>query len=310
MTILHIVPRSPPPGPPAQADGEAVPSPWDLPIYRMAEAARLTQYCGLTVKRWSMGGTYRYRGEIRHTPGMIGCAPRKIGGRPLVTFRQLLSMRVVKGMRAARLSLRTVRRIAVMAAAASGDPIPLAAQRFRADGADAFLALDQARRASTGPEMPGFDHDAHDAESWEFVFTDMLDRALFRDVDWLDGMPARWWPMGHGRSVALDPRVVGGLPHIAGTRVLTTAIAADMRTCCDGEAAIPTVAAAHGLTAQQVRDAVHFETVWLLPQPYGQRVRSDSSLNLEALLPPPPRPKPSPKKRRPMRWRRRSARSA
>jgi uncharacterized protein (DUF433 family) len=299
---MRVPPVQPSPSLPAQAGGAAAAS--DLHVYRMAEAARLTQYCRLTVKRWTLGGTYRYQGEVRRSPGMIGCAPRRVGGTPLVTFRQLLSMRVVKGMRAAGLPLRTVRRIAMMAAAASGDPVPLATQRFRTDGAEVFLALDQARRSGGEPDAPGFDHDAYDAESWEFVFNDMLDRALFRDVDWVDGMPARWWPMGHDRSVALDPRVLGGMPHIAGRHVLTTVVAADMRTFCDGEAAIATVAAVHGISAQQVRDAVRFENVWLRPQPYGKPVRSDSSRDVAAPLASPPRPEPSPNGRRRKRSRR------
>jgi uncharacterized protein (DUF433 family) len=246
--------------------GGSTKSPADLYIYRLADAARLTQYCTPTVRRWAVGTRYLYRGEIRYSNGMIGCAPRWIGGSPYVTFLQLLSFRVVRGLRGAGLTLKAIRRIALLAAAVSGEPTPLALQRFRIDGAHGFLALDHPSRAGVQSEATPFAFDPREADSWKAVFVDMLDEALFRDVDWLAGWPARWWPMGHDRSVVLDPSVMGGMPHIAGTRVLTTAVAADLHRLCGGEAAMPTVGAAHGISVRQVQDALYFESEWLAPR--------------------------------------------
>jgi uncharacterized protein (DUF433 family) len=256
-------------------------SPADLYIYRLTDAARLTQYCICTVRRWAVGTRYRHQGEIRYSNGMIGCAPRWIGGTPYVTFKQLLSFRVVKGLRRAGLNLKAIRRIALMAAADSGEPTPFALQRFRIDGARGFLALDHSRRVAAQPEAAPFTLDPREVGNWQAVFVEMIDHAVFRDVDWLAGRPLRWWPMGHDRSVVLDPGVMGGMPHVAGARVLTTTLATEMRNLCGGEAAMPTVAAAHGITPRQVRDAVYFETEWLAPRD-DSAVRNDSSPPPEA----------------------------
>jgi uncharacterized protein (DUF433 family) len=293
MSAMRAARRTRLPKPPPYGPGSGTPGLPDLPIYALTDAARLTQFCTLTVRRWTAGGHYRYRGEIRPIQGMIGCAPRMIGGVPHVTFRQLLSLRLMKGMRAAGLSMRTIRRITLMAAAAAGEPLPMATLRFRADGAEAFAALEPLRRAD--PDPPPLDEDLPQDESWGIVFTEMVDRALFDDVDWVDGMPARWWPMGREFAVALDPRVAGGMPHIAGSRVRTVLIAGDLRASGGGEAAIPTVAAAHGVTARQVRDAARFETAWLAPEP---PVRSGSSPAPEAPAEPSEHPEPSPPARR------------
>jgi len=266
MTLMGTFPMSEISQTALRSAGGSTKSPADLYIYRLTDAARLTQYCTPTVRRWAVGTRYLYRGEIRYGNGMIGCAPRWIGGTPYVTFLQLLSFRVVRGLRGAGLTLKAIRRIALLAAAVSGEPTPLALERFRIDGAHGFLALDHPARAGVQSEATPFASDPREADGWKAVFLDMLDEALFRDVDWLAGLPARWWPMGHDRSVALDPSVMGGMPHIAGTRVLTTAVTADLRHLCGGEAAMPTVAAAHGISVRQVRDAVYFENEWLAPR--------------------------------------------
>jgi uncharacterized protein (DUF433 family) len=262
--------------PPARAAEDGTPSLAALPIYNLPNAARLTQVYHQTVRAWVMGSKHRYRGEMRRSPGIVGCAPRWIGDMPHVTFLQLLSLRAARGLRAHGMPLHTLRRIAMRAAAASGEPVPMATLRFRTDGAAALLALDHARRAKADPEVMEGDDDPVEIGDWETLFADMIDRSLFNDVDWLGGLPVRWWPMGRERSVALEPGVAGGMPHVAGTRVRTAVIAADMRSLCGGEAAIPTVGAAHGLTARQVRDAAYYETEWLGP------LRSDSSPSPEA----------------------------
>jgi uncharacterized protein (DUF433 family) len=281
MTIMETFPTSATPQAAPRSTGESVKSSAGQHIYRLTDAARLTQHCTCTVRRWALGTQYRHRGEIRYSNGMIGCAPRWIGGTPYVTFPQLLSFRVVKGLRLAGLSLKAIRGIALMAAAVSGEPTPLALQRFRIDGAHGFLALDHSRRIGAQPEAAPFALDPREAENWQAVFVEMIDQALFRDVDWSGGWAARWWPMGHDRSVALDPCVMGGMPHIAGTRVLTTTVASDMRGQCGGEPAMPMVAAAHGISVRQVRDAVSFEREWLAPSD-DKAVRNDSSPAREA----------------------------
>jgi uncharacterized protein (DUF433 family) len=80
----------------------------------------------------------------------------------------------------------------------------------------------------------------------------------FKDLEWEDDLASRWWPLTTAHSVVVDPRVLFGAPHIAGTRVPTAPVAAAAVTEGSEDAA----AQWFGILASQVRDAVRFEAEW------------------------------------------------
>ena len=179
-----------------------------------------------------------------------------------LTFAEVLTLRVVKGLRTTGYSMWTIRRIATMAEREFGCRAPLATQRFRAEGALLFLRIDEATHYMYAQEAAETGRDPVAAMVWQSVFRDVLDRALFRDVDWQDGLPVCWWPLGRDAGIAVDPRVVRGLPHVAGPRIRTATIATTARQAEWDEVA---VAAACSLTPRQVHNAVRFETEWPVP---------------------------------------------
>jgi hypothetical protein len=199
--------------------------------------------------------------QCRHPKGMG--IPRQLAGIGSMSFQEVLTLRMVRGLRRAGMPMRAIRRVAALAAIAFNSRTPLVLQRFRTDGAALFVAVDEADRIDEDLIAPD-DDDAPDPamdEGWRRAFADMVDQVLFRDLDWEKGAPVRWWPLGHTGAVVVDPRVLGGAPHVAGTMVTTAAAARD----------------AGGLTPEQARDAVRFENVWMTAAIARAGVKSDSS---------------------------------
>ena len=68
--------------------------------------------------------------------------------------------------------------------------------------------------------------------------------------------PARWWPLGKDRSIVIDPHRGFGAPIVAKagipTKILNSAMSA--------EKSYEFVANWYGISIEEVRDAVQFET--------------------------------------------------
>jgi uncharacterized protein (DUF433 family) len=223
-------------------------------LYSAAQAERLVQLSRTTVKWWMTGSTNWGRGSTRQ--GLRG-HPR--GVTVGLTFEELLTLRVARGLRVSGMSIRAIQRVSQMASAAFGCPNPMVTQRFRAEGANLILAMEDAARLAEDPDVPEALLAMHEMTGWQRVFADIVDGALFANVDWEAGRVARWWPMGHMRSVVLDPHVLGGAPHIETAQIPTLAIATAARASGD----FASVAAAYGVTERQVADAMAFESEWL-----------------------------------------------
>jgi uncharacterized protein (DUF433 family) len=242
---------------------EHVPSPMlGIGLYPLSEAAKLAQLDAQTTRRWAEGYDFRYRGELRHSPGVMGLALEPIGGRRDLTFPEMLTLRLVKGFRGAGLTLRTIKRVAEVAAADYGTATPLVTRRFRTDGRNVFIELQAARPDLDAPAFPARERQRINVLSRQREFGEIVEPSLFQNLEWDDDLAARWWPLGRSRSVMVDPRTLFGAPHIEGTRVPTAAVAATVRAEGSDAEAIAFVADWHGISPAQTKDAVEFETRW------------------------------------------------
>ena len=202
-------------------------------------------------------------GKKRHSPGVMGLSLDRAGGRRDLTFPEMLTLRLVRGFRGAGLSLRTIKRVAEVAAADFGTPTPFVTRRFRTDGRKVFVELRAAEPANDEPAPPRRERELIDVLTRQREFGEIVEQSLFQNVEWHDDIAARWWPLGTGRGVVLDPAALFGAPHIMQTRVPTDVLATAVQAEGGGEEAVAAVADWHGITPGQVRDAVEFETVWL-----------------------------------------------
>ncbi len=234
-----------------------------LARYPLNEAARLTQLDVRTARRWALGYNYRHHGEVRSSRGVLALAGRDAAAEPALTFAEMLTLRLVKGFREARLSLATIKRVAEVAAREFGTPVPFVSKRFRTDGRRVFLELQHTAPANDEPALPPHERRMIDVLTGQGEFAEVVEPSLFANVDWQDEIATRWWPLGQGRSVVLDPATLFGAPRIADSRVPTSAVAQAVQAEGSGDASISAVAEWYGISAAQVRDALTYETAWL-----------------------------------------------
>ena len=91
----------------------------------------------------------------------------------------------------------------------------------------------------------------------QYVFEKVVASYLYLGLDFNDlKEPARWWPLGKDHSVVIDPRRAFGAPIVAKagipTKILNSAMSA--------EKSVEIVANWYGISIEEVRDAVQFET--------------------------------------------------
>lgn len=234
-----------------------------LGLYPLREAARLVQLPTRVARRWALGYDYSYRGVVRHSPGVMALTDRQSEGEPVLTFAEMLTLRLVKGFREAKLSLSTIKRVAEVAAREYGTATPFVSRRFRTDGRRVFVELQQEPIPGDEPARLPRERKMIEVLTGQHAFADVVEPSLFANVDWQDDMAARWWPLGRTRAVVLDPAIVFGSPRIMHTRVPTATLAQAVRAEGDGDEAIGAVADWYSVTVDQVRDALDFETAWL-----------------------------------------------
>jgi uncharacterized protein (DUF433 family) len=232
-------------------------------LYPLTEAARIAQLDTRTARRWAEGYAFISSGEHRVSAGVMPLALAKIGKNRDVTFAELLTLRLVRGFRAAGLGLRTIKRVADRAAADFDLSMPFVSKQFRTDGRNVFIELRTEVPANDEPAIPRQERELIEVLTGQRAFADVVEPFLFANVDWHDDIASRWWPLGMNRSVILDPHIVFGAPHVMDTSVPTAALASALRAEGGGATAIEAVANWYGVPLQAVEDAVHFETEWL-----------------------------------------------
>ncbi len=233
-----------------------------MPLYTLRRAAMLVQIDRIMAQRWDRGYVMRYHGRSCRIPGVVGrsCNPSERERR--LSFAEMLTLRLIRSLRLAGISLYVIRRVAQLAAFEFGGTAPLVSHRFRTEGAMLFLMREDACHDFEDPDMPPRGHDAEEVWVWRRVFADFVEPGLFRHIDWTGGEAARWWPMGHAGSVVLDPAILSGAPHLDGTRIATARIAAYVRNAGGDARALAAAATRHGLSFEQARAADRFEATW------------------------------------------------
>jgi uncharacterized protein (DUF433 family) len=236
-----------------------------LGLYPLPDAARLVQLDPQTARRWAEGYSFKYRGQRRESPGVVGLTMARIGGRRDLTFPEMLTLRLVKGFRGAGLSLPTIKKVARLAQEEFGTVTPFATKRFRTDGRAVFLELKTQTPANDEQEVPPRDRELINVLTRQREFADIVEPSLFQNVDWDFDIATRWWPLGSTRAVVLDPTALFGAPHVRETRIPTEVLARAVHAEGGGEGALAAVADWYGIDVNQVRDAVDYETMWLRP---------------------------------------------
>lgn len=235
--------------------------------YPLGEAARFSHMPARTVRRWLSGYDYRHKGEIRRSEPVTYLAKVDWTAPPdavpmrredqVLDFEQLLTLLLVSAFNRGGLGLPKIKKAAARARQLYGLENPFVSNLFRSDGNRVFIEL--------APASRGRERHMVDLLSDQHQFREIVEPSLFKDVVFVESRAGEWRPLGLARTVAVNPKVQFGAPHVAGTGVRTDVVAQMHAAEGSDEAAATAVQEWFGLTPEQVVDAVEFERKWLSP---------------------------------------------
>jgi uncharacterized protein (DUF433 family) len=209
-------------------------------LYTPAEASRLLGVPSAKIGRWLKGHQV---GEQRYDPLWDPQVDLDDGGLYL-GFRDLMEVRVASAFIDRGLSPQKVRRAIDIARGIIGEERPLSTAKFRTDGRTVFLQL---IKEDGSDEMLDLFRSQH-------VFREIIEPSL-KNIDFVDGIPSRWWPNGKQARIVVDPQRAFGQPIEADSSVPAAVLAAAAKAEGSEEAA----AKVWSVPIAAVRRAVDFQ---------------------------------------------------
>jgi uncharacterized protein (DUF433 family) len=185
-------------------------------IYTRAEVARLAELQPSRVNRWVQGYSFKSRhGAARKSPPIFSPDLPVVEGRPALSFQDLVEVLFVKAFLEHGVSIHAIRRAAEAAAEIFKVKHPFCIQRFETDGRSVIARI---------VDDVGEEH-MLDLARGQHVFTQVFAPLLRRlDYDLGSGDASRWWPLGKGKPVVLDPGRSFGAAIVTPSAVPTRAI--------------------------------------------------------------------------------------
>lgn len=219
--------------------------PRDLPLYSLADAARIVRVRPATLRSWVLGREYETSGGMQKWPALVKIADRK--DRRL-SFTNLVELHVLSALRGRKVRVDRIREATRFIKSKMGTEHPLADVDTSTDEVDVYVEyLGLLVNASKG----------------QAAFRPVIEQYLTRIERDERGLARRLFPatrigqaMGPQR-VVIDPARRFGQPLLEGTGVATATIADRFRA---GESARE-LAADFGMSETDVEEAVRFETL-------------------------------------------------
>jgi hypothetical protein len=166
-------------------------------LYTPSEASRLLDVPAAKIARWLKGheiGVHQYD-RLWHPQVDLNDGHLYLG------FRDLMEVRVASAFINRGLSPQKVRRAIEIARGIIGEERPLSTAKFRTDGRTVFLQL---IKEDGSDEMVDVFRKQH-------VFREIIEPSL-KNIDFVDGIPALWWPKGKQARIVVDPQRSFGQP--------------------------------------------------------------------------------------------------
>lgn len=217
--------------------------PREVPLYTLAEAARVVRVPSATLRTWALGRSYATRGGDRRWPPLIRAADRETG---LLSFANLVELHVLSILRGKRVQVERIRSATAFIRERMKTEHPLADVDTHTDCVDIYVEYLDRLVSASSPQQPlrtvveaylqRIDCDEHGLASRLFPIT--------RD----DGTNAR--------VVTIDPTLRFGRPVLASTN-LETAVVADRFFAGDTAAAL---ARDFEIDEAAVEEAIRFES--------------------------------------------------
>jgi uncharacterized protein (DUF433 family) len=214
-------------------------------LYTLPEAGRLLEERPSTIRRWAFG--YSRRGASYQPP--IKTDIPEMDGVQVLSFLELVELMFIRGFLEAGVSWNKVRKATLTAARLlQRERHPFAMKKWFVDPAGIYLKLGKQYDEGILVEVAG------DAQ---VAIGEALEPYLHQLEFDVSGLAQRWYPLGFGSPVVLDPIRAFGAPIVESGGVRTE-IVASLHKAGDS---VPTIASWYGLEEFEVEAALQFEGV-------------------------------------------------
>ena len=214
-------------------------------LYSRSDAARLLGMHPSRISRWVRG----YRTRRSQKPPVIHTDLPRIDNALILSFLELMELHVVQEFIEKGIPLQTVRVAWEHACRAFRIQHPFADRRVFVDEGKIFMATDDL-------PVPDVMEISHRTRPFQVltgpIFAQSLQELEFDERSFL---ARRWWPLGPGVPVVLDPRIAFGAPVVEGSGVRTEILALHAR-----RSPVERLAQAYGLDRERVAGALAFES--------------------------------------------------
>jgi len=163
------------------------------------------------------------------------------GEEPGVSFLDLIDIAAIGRLKSIGFSLPLIRRVVQNCQGLLGVPRPLSTLSFKAGGREIFVHLGDTL-LEVGKKRG--------LQAWATVLGPFLE-----NLEYLEDIVSRWWPLGHGSLVVIDPDYGHGLPVIENSGIRTEVVLERFRA----GALHAEIAEDFGVTPTEVERALQFE---------------------------------------------------
>lgn len=227
-------------------------------IYTPKDAATLLKERPATVRRWAWGYSRRRRSGHAEHPPLIKTDLPVVEGQRALTFVELVELLYIRAFERAGVSWKLIREAAAVAARMFSSDHPFALRQLYVDPRSVYGAL----REKDGSEslVQPIGHGQHAIPRLVKPYLDELDFDV-HDV------ARRWWPMGKGSGVVVDPLIAFGAPVVeaVGIRARSLSDAYEAELPAFGPDAVNRVAWTYEIDPEHVRTALGLQD-WLREQ--------------------------------------------
>jgi uncharacterized protein (DUF433 family) len=218
-------------------------SPRELPLYTIAQAARVVRIHPATLRTWALGRSYPTQAGHKSWTPLIRAADPKKG---MLSFANLVELHVLSTLRGKQVRVDRIRNATHFIREKMKTDHPLADVDTQTDCVNVYVEyMDRLINASSSQTEP----------------RPLIERYLQRIERDENGLAARLYPItrddaSNARLVLIDPSYRFGRPVLASTN-LETAIVADRFFAGDSTAVL---AAAFGIDEATIEEAIRFES--------------------------------------------------
>ncbi len=217
-------------------------------IYSFSRAAEIVGVPPQTLRQWTLGRRAPV-GSVSARP-LVRLDVPELDGERVLSFLNLVEVRLIGEFRRLKLPLQYIRQVIDVLEQSYDTTHPLACLRLQTDGRSIFAEIDESGEFAC-VEIAG-------RRPNHVVFDEVI-RPLFREIDFAGSpkLARRWYPIGRGAGVVVDPEIAFGEPVLKASGIPTRTLA---RQVTRGGDSIETVAAWYEVPRGAVQTALDYES--------------------------------------------------